>query len=150
MNNDGRFIGTPGHDIAEVVRRLGRQYLAGNLQRPQELPFVKDVQVEIGITHYEGTANELPHWHTRQREYQYMLAGSTRYRNVITGETYEYRAGDFYAILPEVCYSQESQPGTTILFIKHPAINDKIVCRNCRRENCPARLEPFSQEKAVP
>jgi hypothetical protein len=48
------------------------------------------------------------------------------YANVITGEKYEYKEVDFYAIYPEICYDQVSDAGTKILFIKTPSVNDKV------------------------
>ncbi|MDQ3704610.1 MAG: cupin domain-containing protein [Chloroflexota bacterium] len=149
MKHNGEFMAVHAADLEAVLRQYGRQYLAGDLKRPQQLPYVKDTAIEIGITHYEGDTTERPHWHPLQREYQYVLAGSTVYVDSITGQEHTYQTGDFYAILPEICYGQHSSAGTTILFIKHPAIDDKMVCKNCLRENCPSRLEPFSTKKIV-
>jgi|GEM_PF-6633852 len=71
------------------------------------------------------------------------LAGNTTYTNSINGRTSHYKAGDFDAIIPQLCYKQISQPGTTILFIKHPVTNDKMVCAHCEVPSCPSRLRPF-------
>ncbi len=147
MRHNGGFTSVNGTDLEAVLRHYGRQYLVGNLKRPQQLPFVRDDAVEIGITYYDKNTEEPAHWHPFQREYQYVLMGSTVYRDSITGHEYRYQAGDFYAILPEICYSQESTAETTILFIKHPAVDDKMVCRNCLRENCPSRLEAFRRRE---
>ena len=135
--------------IAEELAIQGRRYLTGNLKRPQDFPHISDDKVEIGITNYNNRTTEAPHWHIFQREYQYMLAGRTRYREVASGCQHQFGAGDFYGILPEVCYTQESDPGTVILFVKHPALDDKITCCHCRREACPMRTEPFVSDKVV-
>lgn len=45
--------------------------------------------------------------------------------DVDTGEVYEFKQGDFYAILPGTAYAQRVKAGTKILFIKTPSINDK-------------------------
>jgi uncharacterized cupin superfamily protein len=145
MKGNGEFLGVTAEQIQAVLELHTRQYLVGNLGRPQELPHVPDEHVEIGITHYVEATPEAPHWHPLQREYQYVLSGLTRYREVERGTEHIYRAGDFYAILPEVCYTQDSEPGTRILFVKHPAINDKVTCRSCDRANCTARVEQFVQ-----
>ncbi len=141
MKANGRFISIEAKLIEKALKSHGRQYLAGNLGLPQDIEHVPDKELEIGITSYSEKTSEKPHWHPVQWEYQYVLAGETTYINVITKETYTYRAGDFYAILPEICYAQHSMAGTEILFIKRPAINDKTMCKNCRRKGCPARLE---------
>lgn len=150
MKHDGAFLKISGRLLQEALATSNRQYLVGNLQLPQQIDFIHDERLEIGVTKYDQETSEAPHWHTVQREYQYMLAGRTIYTDVITGETLEYRADDFYGILPEICYSQVSDPGTMILFIKYPAMNDKMVCRHCERRNCPGRIEPFRERKAVP
>jgi len=147
MKSNGEFVGISGEEIEAVLERHVRQYLVGNLKRPQELAFVSDDRLEIGITSYREPTAEAPHWHSLQREYQYVVCGTTRYREVIGGAEHVYKAGDFYAILPEICYTQDSVPGTTILFIKHPSIDDKVSCRHCDRENCPGRGEPFAGPK---
>jgi quercetin dioxygenase-like cupin family protein len=147
MKSDGEFVDISAEQIHDVLERHVRQYLAGNLSRPQELPFVRDNRLEIGITRYAERNTEAPHWHSLQREYQYVLSGTTRYHEVIGGAEHVYRAGDFYAILPEICYTQDSIPGTSILFVKHPAIDDKVTCRHCNRENCPGRTESFVAPK---
>jgi hypothetical protein len=138
-------------DLEPVLSAIFRQYLAGNLSRPQELPFVQDDQLEIGITHYESETREAPHWHHVQREYQYMLAGSTIYTEIPSGIIHNYSKGDFYTIFPGGCYGQVSAPGTRILFIKRPAVNDKVTCSGCPQESCSFREQPFSgQAKANP
>jgi 8-oxo-dGTP diphosphatase len=147
MKADGEFVGIAGEQIRASLDRNVRQYLAGNLARPQELPFVRDTSIEIGITSYTESTAEPPHWHPSQREYQYVLSGRTSYREVIGDAEHIYQTGDFYAIVPEICYTQDSMPGTTILFIKHPATDDKVTCRHCERENCPGRIEPFLKPK---
>jgi len=103
-----------------------RQYLVGDLKLPQELKHVQDSDLEIGITRYDKSTSELPHTHTKAKEYQYMIAGRTEYLNVETGEVTQYECGDFYLIETGVVYAQRSDPGTVILFIKYPAGNDKV------------------------
>lgn len=54
-----------------------------------------------------------------------MISGWTEYMDVETGEIYEFKKGDFYAILPGTAYAQRIKAETNILFIKTPSINDK-------------------------
>lgn len=113
--------------IRQSLANVTRQYLAGNLGRPQELAHFSRRDLEIGITSYRSHASEDPHFHTEATEFQYMLSGWTRYKDLDTGEELDFIKGDFYVITPGTKYVQKSKPGTEILFIKVPSINDKQV-----------------------
>jgi 8-oxo-dGTP diphosphatase len=116
-----------GQAIDESLQGVTRQYLVGELQKPQALDYIPNSLLEIGITRYgpEG-GRELPHKHKQAVESQYMVAGATAYLNTETGEEFVFRKGDFYLIEPGVAYAQKSEPDTEILFIKVPPGNDKI------------------------
>ena len=131
----GKIIKIAGQDIENVLAGVSRQYLAGNLKRPQELDFIKDVHVEVGITDYSEYATEPVHFHTEAVEYQYMLSGWTMYMDVDTGDVYEFKTGDFYYIEKNTTYAQKSKKGTRILFIKVPSINDKNVVKTSEAVN---------------
>lgn len=127
MKNNGKFIKISQDEIEKALQTTSRQYFVGNLKLPQIINHIHDPDIEIGISSYLHDDTEEPaHWHPVQKEFQYVLTGRTVYTNVITGETYEYKAGDFYAIYPEICYKQVSEKGTKILFIKIPSIHDKV------------------------
>lgn len=123
----GNIIRIENSKIEDVLKNVSRQYLAGNLKRPQELEFVTDENVEIGITDYSEYATEPVHYHTEAVEYQYMLSGWTQYMDADTRKVYEFKKGDFYCIEKNTTYAQKSKKGTRILFIKVPSINDKHV-----------------------
>lgn len=123
----GTFIKLTKKDIEESLNGVRRQYLTGNLTKPQTLPYVSDKRVEIGITNYNTYTTEDVHFHTVATEYQYMISGWTKYKDINTGEEYEFKAGDFYCIKNNTTYAQKSKKGTRILFIKVPSINDKII-----------------------
>jgi 8-oxo-dGTP diphosphatase len=123
----GSIILIKNNDIEEVLKGVSRQYLAGNLKRAQQLEFVRDERLEIGITCYSEYTTEPVHFHTEAIEYQYMLSGWTKYMDVETGTEYEFKKGDFYCIEKNTTYAQKSTKGTRILFIKTPSINDKNV-----------------------
>ena len=114
-------------EIRQALEQVSRQYLAGNLSRPQAVAHYDTSDLEIGITSYSDDACEQPHFHTQATEYQYMLSGWTQYLDTDTGEEYEFRSGDFYVIEPGTTYAQRSKRGTQILFIKVPSTNDKNV-----------------------
>lgn len=121
----GRIIRISDSEITEALRGTTRQYLAGNLARPQLLEFIRDERLEIGISDYPEYYSEPAHRHSIATEYQYMISGWTEYMDTETNGIYEFRAGDFYAILPGTSYAQRIKAGTRILFIKVPSVNDK-------------------------
>ena len=112
-------------EIEASLEGLTRQYFAGNLKRPQKLPYFQSDDLEIGITSYDGFHSEPVHIHACAVEYQYMISGRTQYMDVETREVFEFTAGDFYRISPGTAYAQRAKPGTVILFIKVPSVNDK-------------------------
>ena len=121
----GKIIKIENKDIQKSLEGTTRQYFAGNLSEPQEIEFIRDERLEIGISSYPKHISEPTHVHSIATEYQYMISGWTEYMDVETGEIYEFKKGDFYAILPGTAYAQRVKAGTKILFIKTPSINDK-------------------------
>ena len=103
----GNIIKISGSDIESVLENVSRQYLAGNLKRPQELEFVRDEHLEIGITDYDEYTTEAVHFHTKAVEYQYVLSGWTKYMDADTSVEYELKKGDFYCIEKNTTYAQK-------------------------------------------
>lgn len=88
-------------EIDDSLTDSTRQYLVGDLQRPERLRHIASSLVEIGITRYgEDGGTEPTHTHTQAFEFQYMTAGLTAYLNTITREEHIFRKGDFYVIEP--------------------------------------------------
>jgi 8-oxo-dGTP diphosphatase len=122
-----KILKTSGQEIDQALRNATRQYLVGDLQKPQALQHVPSSLIEIGITRYENEGKlEPPHRHKQAFEFQYVTAGLTAYLDLGTAEEHVFRKGDFYMIEPGVAYAQKSAPGTEILFIKVPPGNDKV------------------------
>ena len=122
-----KILKTSGQEIDQALRNVSRQYLVGDLQKPQALRHFPSSSIEIGITRYENEGKlEQPHRHKQAFEFQYMTAGLTAYLDLTTAEEHVFRKGDFYVIEPGVVYAQKSAPGTEILFIKVPPGNDKV------------------------
>ena len=122
-----KILKISGQEIDQALRNVSRQYLVGDLQKPQELQHVPSSLIEIGITRYENEGKlESPHRHKQAFEFQYMTAGLTAYLDLTTAEEHVFRKGDFYVIEPGAVYAQRSAPGTEILFIKVPPGNDKV------------------------
>lgn len=121
------FIKISSSDIEKVFPEETRQYLVGNLKKPQKVQHIHNEDLEIGITSYSSYSTEPVHYHTQATEFQYMLSGWTQYMDIETGEIFEFKKGDFYCIKTNTTYAQKSKKGTSILFIKVPSINDKHV-----------------------
>jgi hypothetical protein len=69
-----------GQEIDQALGKVTRQYLVGDLQKPQLLKHVRSSLIEIGITRYEAEGKtEAAHRHTQAHEFQYMTSGLTAY-----------------------------------------------------------------------
>lgn len=113
--------------LDDALADTTRQYLVGDLQKPERLQHIPSSLIEIGITRYgAGGGTEPTHTHKQAFEFQYMTSGLTAYLDTVTGEEHVFWKGDFYVIEPGVVYAQKSGPNTEILFIKVPPGNDKI------------------------
>jgi hypothetical protein len=122
-----KIIKISGSEIADALRDTTRQYLVGDLQKPERLRHIPSSLIEIGITRYgEEGGTEATHTHTQAFEFQYVTSGATAYLDTVTGEQHVFRAGDFYMIEHGTVYAQKSRPHTEILFIKVPPGNDKV------------------------
>ena len=114
-------------EIDQALQNVTRQYLVGDLKKPQTLEHVPSSLIEIGITRYANdTTFEAPHRHEQAFEFQYVTGGLTAYLDLGTKAEFVFGKGDFYVIEPGVAYAQKSAPGTEILFIKVPPGNDKV------------------------
>ncbi|SHG91339.1 cupin domain-containing protein [Ornithinibacillus halophilus] len=113
-------------EISESLEGTNRQYLVGNLKKPQLLKHIFDENIEVGISHYKTFTADEPHFHSTVTEYQYVINGSSKIKNLLTNEIIDLEAGDFYIVNTKTPYAQKSMPDTKILFFKHPGINDKV------------------------
>lgn len=103
-----------------------RQYLAGCLKLPQQLAFLPDRDVEVGISQYPHYRWEQPHYHTITSEYCYILEGETKYVDLSDNTEYHFHSGDFYILRRETPYIQKCLPGCRLFFVKVPGLNDKV------------------------
>ncbi len=111
--------------IEQSLDKTTRRYLLGKLERSQELAFIEDCNLEIGISSYPQATWEAAHRHARATQYQYVLKGMTEYLDIDTGAVHRFRTGDFYTITQGTSYLQRIKQDTRILFIKYPSGNDK-------------------------
>lgn len=114
-------------EIEDSLAHSTRQYLAGDLKLPQQLGFLFDKNVEIGINKYEHYRWEQPHYHTITSEYCYILSGETKYIDLSEGKEYCFTEGDFYILRCDTPYIQKCKPGCRLLFAKVPGMNDKVA-----------------------
>jgi len=122
-----------GEEIDKALKKENRQYLVGELKRPQLLEHINDSKLEIGITSYDSYTTEAPHTHTQAFEYQYLVSGETSYMDIENDKIYHFSKGDFYVIRPGIKYAQKSKPNTKILFIKVPPGDDKINIKTTKK-----------------
>ena len=114
-------------EINESLKDSTRQYLVGNLQKPQILKHIHDENVEVGFSRCNSFSSPASHYHIVCTEYQYIINGKTKYLDLDTGKEYEVCKGDFFVIYPNTRYYQKVMCGTEILFMKYPGGNDKVL-----------------------
>lgn len=125
MMNDKHPCIIRAAEIDNALAKEYRQYLTGKLSREQKhLKHIED-DIEIGVSYYESFAADTPHVHPVATEHGYVLQGSIKMRCTDSAEEYEFSAGDFFVVPVGVPYASKNAPGTKVLFIKSPGINDK-------------------------
>lgn len=115
-------------NIEKALSKAKRQYLVGNLTRPQALKHVFSNKIEIGISDYKGGETEEAHFHPKQTEFQLILWGSTEYYDITNNKIHIFEKGDFYCTESNVKYAQKILKKTRIFFVKMPAVDDKTLC----------------------
>lgn len=117
----------PPEMIASALEGTTRQYIQGDLQLEQKLPFIHNANCEIGITSYPTFDHDEPHYHDVITETNYVLSGAVVVRIVDTGEDFLVKEGGLFSVPPKITHILKAQPGTKILFVKDHALNDKRV-----------------------
>ena len=120
----------PPEMIAGSLEKETRQYIQGDLQMDQRLPFIYNTKCEIGITHYREFTHDEPHYHDVITETNYVLEGRLCMQVLDTGETFVVEKGGLFSVPPGVAHVLKAQPDTKILFVKDHACNDKHVVKN--------------------
>ena len=113
-------------EILGALRRHAKQYLTGNLKKPQELEHVPSSHVEIGMTRMRQGERERPHYHPVQSEFVYVLDGTFEVVELSTDQTHTLRKGDFLAIEGNTRYAQHAVTNCLLFFAKCPSVDDKI------------------------
>ena len=115
------------HEIESSMADNCRQYIQGNLQIPQNLPFILNTRSEIGISYYREFTHDDPHYHDEITETNYVLEGKVCLKVLDTGAEYVIEKGGIFSIPPRIVHVFKAQPETKILFMKDHALNDKHV-----------------------
>lgn len=121
---DDNFFVLKNSEIDETLAVNDRQYFVGDLERPQELPFLKSEGLEVGMSWYREHTADIPHWHTQSTECLFIIEGEYNIRIIESGDEFTLRAGDFLALPARTAYASKSR-NVKALFIKAPGGPDK-------------------------
>lgn len=114
-----------GSELNKALQSDYRVYLCGNLYNPQNMKWIHDGQLEIGISYYKKFTSDKPHFHGVATEYNYVMNGKTKVFLIDEGEEYIFEEGSLFVIPPNTKYASKHLGGTRILFVKNPGGNDK-------------------------
>lgn len=115
-----------GEQIDKILKSEGHQYLVGNLKRPQIFPHIFDENLNIGIGEHNSFDWEKPHYHCQSTEYQFVIEGDAKYVDLNENVEYYMKKGDFFVIPAGTSYILKANKGAKILFVKYPAVDDKV------------------------
>lgn len=116
----------PKKEIERAIQKHPKQYLTGNLTKPQDLRHVPNRNIEIGLTKMFAGQIEKMHYHKVQWEFVYVLKGSFMCTDTTRGEKHEFHEGDFFMIESDTPYTQKALTDCLLYFVKFPSIKDKI------------------------
>lgn len=113
-----------------------RTYLCGNLQNPTKARHIHTDDYEIGISQYSEYTVEMPHYHSFNIEYNYVISGQVKVLLLNEGIEKVLKSGDLFVIQTEEPYLCKAMPNTKVIFSKVPGGNDKVTLQlneNIRR-----------------
>lgn len=114
-----------GDELNKKLKKQKRVYLCGKFEHPDILSAIETNGLEIGISQYPNYTAELPHIHTWNYEYNYVIEGSVKVYVFSEKMEYCFQSGDMYLIEPDMAYITKAAENTRVLFIKDPGGNDK-------------------------
>jgi len=114
-----------GTELFESLLGNNRIYLCGNLKKPQDLQWIHDDNIEVGISYYQEFTADLPHQHSIVSEYNFVVSGSCKVLVVSEQKEYIFEEGSLFIIPPQTKYASKHRSNTKILFFKVPGGNDK-------------------------
>ncbi len=113
--------------ISESMLFNERQYMLGELSLPQELRYIENPDIAIGLIEFKEFSHDIPHIHSIISESQYMIDGHAALLNLDTMEETVVSRGDFFYIPQNTPHVMKAQAGTKFIFIKSKCINDKQI-----------------------
>ena len=116
--------GTEVNDFLDSTKRV---YLCGKLSTPDLASHCHTGGLEIGISKYKEYTAELPHYHSWNYEYNYIICGSVKVFVFSENKEYWLHEKDLFVISPMMGYVTKSSPNTEVLFVKDPGGNDKVL-----------------------
>ena len=114
-----------GFDLSEALKTADRVYLCGDLKRQQDLKWIHDTGIEIGVSHYKDFASDRPHFHAHATEYNFVMDGASKVLLIDEKKEYLFEKGSLFIISPGVKYASKHVGDTKVLFIKNPGGDDK-------------------------
>lgn len=114
-----------GESIDRVLQKVKRVYLCGHLNKVNDFEHIENDGLEIGISRYKVFTADLPHVHTFNDEYNFVLKGELKVYLYDEHKEYIVREGDLFLIEPNMPYISKAMPGTEVIFVKTPGGNDK-------------------------
>lgn len=125
FENEAAFFSP--ESINKVFENNYRQYIQGNLQKEQDLPFVYNEHSEIGISWYREFTHDDAHYHDVITETNYILEGKVCVKIIETGEEFVVEKDGIFSVPPKLTHIMKVQPNTKMIFFKDHSINDKQV-----------------------
>lgn len=104
-------------EIRQALARLNRQH---DVEDHKAVIVPTDPRVEIGVIEHEGAASLGPRRHRVATQHHYVVSGWVQCVDLDSGRVYDFRGGDFYAVLPGTAYAQRLKAGTRVIRIQVP------------------------------
>lgn len=114
-----------GNELNQALQSNYRVYLCGDLKMPQNMRWIHDEQMEVGMSLYKEFTAGKPHFHAIATEYNYVISGKMKLLLIDENREYIFEEGSLIVIPPNTKYASKHLGGTRILFIKKPGGNDK-------------------------
>lgn len=116
-----------GIEVNEFLDSSRRVYLCGNLSAPDLKSHFATDGLEIGISKYKEYTVELPHYHSWNYEFNYIICGTLKVFVFSEDKEYWLHEKDLFVIAPQMGYVTKCSPDTEVLFVKYPGGNDKVL-----------------------
>ena len=113
--------------INESLNDSTKQYLLGDLKRPQVLENIFDDTLGIGMLKSKENEVNKAHYHEEIFEYEYVVEGEIALLHLDTMDSVTLKKGDFIVIPPNVKSVQKMKANSQVIFVKSKCIEDKIL-----------------------